>query len=700
MFLRILLTFSISLLVNAAAAQPLPQRFLQLVNTQGVAGHESDVREAVRAQLPAWAKPSVDEIGNLTVSLGKGEPHLALVAMLDESGYVVSRISDAGYLRMHRHTTGATGPAGSVQPLRDQFMVGQPVMVRTASGKLIAGVTATPSTHLRSLSNAADSTRIKDMQDLWVDVGAADAVAVAQLGIRMLDAVNLRERATLLANGRVAGVATQLRGGAQSLVELLRGIDSAPDIAGTVTVAWVTQSQFGARGLARLARSIQPQRLVLIGRTPGANPPLVPGWEKMAIEMKSIAATFVDTPVEVIDTQAITAMAQELATIAGLKMAALNMADTAINHKSAPAPAGVAKPTAPFAVLKTLIEVYGVSGHEAPVREALIKLLPAWAKPAVDEAGNVTISFGSGGKELLFIAHMDEVGFEITGIRDDGSAGIRVRGGVFLSLYEAHPVMVQTAGGNVHAVMAPRGGYASATRAQAELETLSVYFGTASAAETRALGIAEGQPLTVRKAFAELATSDAQGPATGRATGRTTARATGRATGRSMDDRAGMTAMVLALAKINPATIKNRVIFAFSVNEEVGLGGAVVLAKRLKPQYAFAVDTFVSTDAPLDLQYLAHAPLGAGAVLRGLDSRTVVPAATIDRIVALARDHRVPLQIGVTQGGTDASAFAANGAIDVGLSWPGRYSHSPVEVIDSRDLESLARLIVILAQNF
>ena len=99
-------------------------------------------------------------------------------------------------------------------------------------------------------------------------------------------------------------------------------------------------------------------------------------------------------------------------------------------------------------------------------------------------------------------------------------------------------------------------------------------------------------------------------------------------------------------------------------------------------------------------QYLAHAPLGSGAVLRGMDNRTVVPADTMDRIVKLARENRVPLQIGVTQGGTDASAFAANGAIDVGLSWPGRYSHSPVEVIDSRDLESLAALIAALAQQF
>ncbi len=671
---RLSLAFFLVLFSAISNAQTLQQRFLQLVDTQGVAGHESAVREAVQAQLPSWAKPRVDEIGNLTLSLGNGAPHIALIAMLDESGYVVSRITDNGYLRLHRHTV---APAGAAQVLREQFMVGQPVMVQTASGKLLPGVTATPSTHLSRLNSAAETARIKGFEDLYVDVGASNAAGVAQLGIRMLDAVALRERATPLANERVAGVAAQLRGGAQALIELLRGFASAPAVNGTVTIAWVTQSQFGAHGLARLAQSVQPQRVILIGAAPAATAPKIAGWENTAIEMKSLPTTFGDTPVEVIDTNDINALAKELAERVGGKW---------VTDSGAPATpiktvAAVAhKPAGAFAVLKPLIESYGVSGKEAPVRDALLKLLPPWAKPTIDDAGNVIVSAGSGGKELLFIAHMDEVGFEITAIRDDGSAAIKVRGGVYLSLYEAHPVLVQTPGGMVNAIITPRNDYGNAKRAQPEIDALSVYFGTRTAAETRALGVAEGQGLTVRKTFAELAAP--------------------RATGRSMDDRAGMSALVMAMSRINPATLKNRVTFAFSVGEEVGLDGAVALAKRLRPQAAFAVDTFVSTDAPLDVQYLAHAPLGSGAVLRGMDNRTVVPAATMDRIVKLAAEKRIPLQIGVTQGGTDASAFAAGGAIDVGISWPGRYSHSPVEVIDERDLESLAALIAVLAQQY
>jgi putative aminopeptidase FrvX len=337
-------------------------------------------------------------------------------------------------------------------------------------------------------------------------------------------------------------------------------------------------------------------------------------------------------------------------------------------------------PDEPFHTLTLLIEAMGVSGHEGRIRTKILQLAPPWANPQIDEKGNVLVTFGAGGRELVFVAHMDEVGFEITAIREDGTAAARSRGGMYLSLYEAHPMYVPVGSRFVPAIMTPRRGYADARTSQPVIEELSLYFGTSTAAETRALGVTEGQPATIRKKL------DLLGP--------------NRASGRSMDDRAGSTALLLALKQIDPTTVKNRVTFAWVVEEEIGLNGAAFLASRTKPDYAFAVDTFVSTDAPLDVQHLAHAELGKGAVLRGMDSRTVIPAATIDRIVSIAKEANIPLQIGVTQGGTDASAFSAAGAVDAGLSWPGRYSHSPVEVIDRRDLEALAKLIATLAREF
>jgi putative aminopeptidase FrvX len=89
--------------------------------------------------------------------------------------------------------------------------------------------------------------------------------------------------------------------------------------------------------------------------------------------------------------------------------------------------------------------------------------------------------------------------------------------------------------------------------------------------------------------------------------------------------------------------------------------------------------------------------LGQGAVIRGLDNASVAPPFEVDRILALARTNRIPLQVGATNGGTDGSAFIRYGALHVALSWPGRYSHSPVEVLDLRDLQALERLIHAIA---
>jgi len=141
------------------------------------------------------------------------------------------------------------------------------------------------------------------------------------------------------------------------------------------------------------------------------------------------------------------------------------------------------------------------------------------------------------------------------------------------------------------------------------------------------------------------------------------------------------------------------VILAWSVNEETGLQGAIAMAKRYgaSVKRVFSIDTFVSSDSPLETTRFAHAPLGQGAVIRGLDNSSIAPPAEIDRILNLARSQNIPLQVGATNGGTDGSDFIRYGVLHVGLSWPGRYSHSPVEVLDLRDLQALERLIYALA---
>jgi putative aminopeptidase FrvX len=172
-----------------------------------------------------------------------------------------------------------------------------------------------------------------------------------------------------------------------------------------------------------------------------------------------------------------------------------------------------------------------------------------------------------------------------------------------------------------------------------------------------------------------------------------------RFTARSIDDRAGSTSLLLALESIDRAKLDHKVIFVWSVREETGLEGAKAAAEEFGPtvQRVYAIDTFVSSDSPLESPRFAYAQIGEGAVSRALDNSSVTPPDEVDRLTRIARAARIPLQVGTTNGGNDGSELARYGAIDVAIGWPLRYSHSPAELIDLRDIRSLARIVAALS---
>lgn len=334
-------------------------------------------------------------------------------------------------------------------------------------------------------------------------------------------------------------------------------------------------------------------------------------------------------------------------------------------------------------LLRTLVESYGPSGMEGPVRETVRRLLPAGARAETDSAGNLWLRLGRGGPVVVFVAHLDEIGFRVTAIADDGTLELERLGGFFPSLFEGRPALVHTgASGDaatVPAIFLPRDTAAPRTHAPPPLRADP---GTGSRAGTERLGIRAGQTLTMPKSYARLAGT--------------------RATGRSFDDRVGSAALVLAARRIDPSRLRHEVILLWSVREETGLEGARVAADALGTRTArvHAVDTFVSADSPLEPQAFGLAPLGRGAVARATDNSSVTPPALVDSLVALAARRGVPLQVGATNGGNDGSAFQRWGVPDVPLAWPLRYSHSPAEVVDLRDVAALADLVVAAAEGW
>ena len=274
----------------------------------------------------------------------------------------------------------------------------------------------------------------------------------------------------------------------------------------------------------------------------------------------------------------------------------------------------------------------------------------------------------------------DEVSFEVDGILPDGQVTLTKKGGVISSAWEGQPAMLvfdPDATGNTNEAL--RGVFVPRETARSKAPPrLLAWFGL-DAAGLAARGVKTGAAVLGLKRAARLAGT--------------------RVTGRSSDDRTGSTALVMAAQKIDPTKLNHKVILVWTTGEEGGLLGARAFAARSGAglRRVYAIDTFVSSDTPLEVPTFAYAPLGKGAVLRGLDDGSIAPRAERDRVMRVAKANNIPLQVGTTHGSTDGSAVGAYGAPNLGISWPGRYSHTPGEVLDLRDVDALIRLIAALA---
>lgn len=352
---------------------------------------------------------------------------------------------------------------------------------------------------------------------------------------------------------------------------------------------------------------------------------------------------------------------------------------TGVSAITSPQPSG--NSSLVWEYLRALLVIPGISGQEERVMDFIQAELPSGLKPQRDAKGNLWFSFGSGQPHLLFVAHADELGFTVGEITATGTVRLKGQGGFLPQVCEARPFVIHTSKGPVESILIPRRDYASPEIKVFNPDAYELYLGTISEKETRELGIKEDDQVIFKKSTIDLSP--------------------GLLAARAVDDRAGCAALLAAAKEINWAKIKGRAItFAWSVEEEIGLNGARVLAQILKPDVVFAVDTFVSTDSPIENKRFGEAKLGEGAVIRAIDSSNITPKTQIRRVAELARKKAIPLQVRNSRGGNDGSVFVVGGAVDVPLSWPGAYAHSFIEKIDRRDLEALTSLIKLLAAEF
>jgi putative aminopeptidase FrvX len=227
----------------------------ELVQTPGISGYENKLAERIRSEISAH-NPKTDNLGDIIVTIGTGVPHRLIVTPIDEPGFVVSAITDDGYLRVQRL------PQGGLPPIFNELYSAQPVKVGTTAGKWIDGVVAGLSVHLQG--GRANTPKSSDLENMYIDIGAASAAQVRKSGVDLLSPVAINREASNLGYGKMAGASIGDRFGAAALVDLLRGIDPSR-VTGTLTIAFVVQQWTGARGFQRILSTMKPDEMIYVG---------------------------------------------------------------------------------------------------------------------------------------------------------------------------------------------------------------------------------------------------------------------------------------------------------------------------------------------------------------------------------------------------------------------------------------------------
>jgi putative aminopeptidase FrvX len=335
------------------------------------------------------------------------------------------------------------------------------------------------------------------------------------------------------------------------------------------------------------------------------------------------------------------------------------------------------------AFLDELLETPSPSGYETAGQRVWLDYVAEYADDVyTDQYGNAVAVHEGSGPELAFTGHADEIGFIVRKVDDDGFVHLGAIGGADRTVSKGQHVTVHGDDGPVPGVVAQTAIHLRETGSE-EYDDVSeqrVDCGFADGEEARE-HVEVGDPITFSSTVEDL-----QGD---------------RIAGRGVDNRAGTWTAAEALRRAAERDVDATVYAVSTVQEEVGLNGAQMVGFDLDPDAFVAVDVTHATDypsAPGDAG--GDVELGAGPVVgRGSANHPAVVDAVREAAEAAEIDYQ--LQAAGVRTGTDADAFftARDGIPALNLGLPNRYMHTPVEVVDTRDLDAAAELLAAFADH-
>jgi putative aminopeptidase FrvX len=341
-------------------------------------------------------------------------------------------------------------------------------------------------------------------------------------------------------------------------------------------------------------------------------------------------------------------------------------------------------------LLVELMLIPGLSGHEGRVRRYLATALKDLGlETRTDRLGNLIATLAGNAKapSVMLFTHMDQLGFVVRKIEDDGFIRVERLGGVPERALPSQAVLICVGEGHDRAgVIANKSHHATTPDEKYKVVPymdLYIDAGFSSRDEALAAGVEIGTPVVYRPQAMALSPS--------------------RLAGTSIDDRAGCAVIVEVARALIGQRKRPTVHFVFAVQEEFNLRGALTAAQILKPDISIQLDLLLATDTP-DMGYRGDVKLGGGPAMslysfhgRGTLNGTIPHPAMVSLFDRTAKSLGMNLQRSAHTGALTDSSYVqlvGQGIASIDVGFPMRYSHSSLEVCDVGDLDQLTQLLV------
>ncbi len=337
-------------------------------------------------------------------------------------------------------------------------------------------------------------------------------------------------------------------------------------------------------------------------------------------------------------------------------------------------------------ILKEMSMLNGIPGNETEVRKYMEEKMKNHATLSFDNLGSIIAEkIGQeDGPRIMVAGHMDEVGFIVTKITDEGYVKFIPAGGWWSQVLLAQQMVITTNDGKhvrgIIGAKAPHILTPEERKKPVDIDDMYLDLGVKDKEEAENLGIRLGDMITP---YIETMPLNNEKYLLGKA----------------WDNRVGCAAAIETLYNLKDKNHPNRFYGVGTVQEEVGLRGATTSAYKVNPDIGIAVDTTIAYDFPKGSK---DTVLGEGVGIMISDSSMVGHKGLRDYVIKLADDNNIDYQLTyLKRGGTDGGKIhlTRSGVPSIALCLPVRYLHSHTSIVHQDDYDNLVKLITLLVES-